>query len=204
MSGQGSHNADWLNGQLADLGRPAVGLNGEGAGMAFEDLDPARRRTGRPRLARRRLLRGPLWLGAGIGAVPLLSACNNDTAVKGGTSSPYPLARPDSPVKLPVKDGNPPIEDGLDPETGGAFQILNYDSYMAPRIMKDFGAKYDVDVQVTPYNNYDEMLAKIRAPGESFDLVFPGPSVMSKMVYTDLLQPLNHSYLPNLTNVWAE
>ena len=53
-------------------------------------------------------------------------------------------------------------------------------------------------MQVTPYNNYDEMLAKIRAPGESFDLVFPGPSVLSKMVYTELLQPLNHSYVPNL------
>jgi spermidine/putrescine transport system substrate-binding protein len=59
-------------------------------------------------------------------------------------------------------------------------------------------------VQVTPYSNYDEMLAKIRAPGESFDLVFPGPSVMSKMVHTELLQPLNHSYLPNLTNLWPE
>ena len=29
-----------------------------------------------------------------------------------------------------------------------------------------------VEVQVTPYPNYDEMLAKIRAPGEAFDLVF--------------------------------
>ncbi len=54
--------------------------------------------------------------------------------------------------------------------------------YMAPGIMKDFGKKHGVTVQVTPYNNYDEMLAKIRAPGESFDLVFPGPSVLSKMV----------------------
>ena len=70
--------------------------------------------------------------------------------------------------------------------------------------MKAFGEKHDVEVQVTPYTNYDEMLAKIRAPGESFDLVFPGPSVLSKMVYTELLQPLNHSYVPNLSNVWPE
>ena len=47
-------------------------------------------------------------------------------------AAPYPLARPDSPVTLPIKDSNPPIDDGLDPETGGAFKILNYDSYMAP------------------------------------------------------------------------
>jgi spermidine/putrescine transport system substrate-binding protein len=92
----------------------------------------------------------------------------------------------------------------LAPETGGTFQILNYADYMAPGIMKDFGEQYDVEVEVTPYNNYDQMLSKIREPGAAFDLVFPGPSVLSKMVYTDLLQPLNHSYLPNLSNVWPE
>ena len=107
-------------------------------------------------------------------------------------------------MTLPIKDSNPPIDDGLDPETGGAFKILNYDQYMAPGVMKDFGEQHGVEVQVTPYTNYDEMLAKIRAPGESFDLVFPGPSVLSKMVYTELLQPLNHSYVPNLKNVWPE
>jgi spermidine/putrescine transport system substrate-binding protein len=107
-------------------------------------------------------------------------------------------------VTLPFKDSNPPIDDGLDPETGGAFKILNYDQYMAPGVMKDFGDEHGVEVQVTPYSNYDEMLAKIRTPGESFDLVFPGPSVLSKMVYTELIQPINHSYVPNLKNVWPE
>ena len=107
-------------------------------------------------------------------------------------------------MTLPIKDSNPAIDDGLDPERGGAFKILNYDQYMAPGIMKDFGARHGVTVQVTPYTTYDEMLAKLRAPGESFDLVFPGPSVLSKMVYADLLQPLNQSYVPHLENVWPE
>jgi spermidine/putrescine transport system substrate-binding protein len=176
--------------------------------MSFDPEDPAfRRRRPRPQLARRDVLRGGLWLGVGIGAAPLLAACGGNDGVSNQAQTgkaPYKLARPDDPVTLPIKDSNPMIEDGLDPETGGVFQILNYDQYMAPGIMKDFGKKYDVDVQVTPYNNYDEMLSKIRTPGESFDLVFPGPSQMSKMVYTDLIQPLNHSYVPNLKNVWPE
>jgi spermidine/putrescine transport system substrate-binding protein len=173
--------------------------------MDFDPEHPSLRRPrSRPQLARRDLLRGGFWLTVGIGAAPLLSACGgSDDAVAGG-SAPYPLARPNSPVTQPIKDSNPPIEDGLDPENGGTFNILNYAQYMAPAVMKDFGEKHDVSVQVTPYNNYDEMLAKIRQPGESFDLVFPGPSVLSKMVYTDLLQPLNHTYIPNLTNVWPE
>ena len=173
--------------------------------MNFEGFDPAGRRRPRPQLSRRRLLQGTVWLGAGVGAAPLLGACGGDNpAASSGNSAPYPLARPDRPVKLPIKDSNPPIDDGLDPETGGVFKILNYDAYMAPGIMKAFGAEYDVDVQVTPYTNYDEMLSKIRAPGQSFDLVFPGPGQMSKMVFTDLIQPLNHSYIPNLENLWPE
>jgi spermidine/putrescine transport system substrate-binding protein len=148
---------------------------------------------------------GGLWLSVGVGAAPLLAACNKQTpaASKGG-AAPYPLARPDNPVTLPIKKSNPGIDNGLEPETGGTFKILNYDQYMAPGIMKDFGKKYDVKVQVTPYTNYDQMLTKIQEPGASFDLVFPGPSVLSKMVYANLLQPLNRSYLPNLKNVWPE
>jgi spermidine/putrescine transport system substrate-binding protein len=172
--------------------------------MSFDPSDPAlRRRRPRPQLARRDVLRGGLWLTAGLGVAPWLASCT-DSGTPASEKAPYPLARPDDPVTLPIKDSNPPIEDGLDPETGGAFKILNYADYMGPGVMKDFGEKYNVDVQVTPYNNYDEMLAKIRAPGESFDLVFPGPSVLSKMVYTELLQPLNHTYIPNLDNVWPE
>jgi spermidine/putrescine transport system substrate-binding protein len=75
---------------------------------------------------------------------------------------------------------------------------------MAPGVMKDFQEKYGAEVQVTPYNNYDEMLTKISAPGAEFDVVFPGPSVMSRMVYGKLLQPFNQSYLPNLKNAWPE
>ena len=155
--------------------------------------------------SRREVLQGGLWLSVGLGAGSILAACRDQTpaAFQNG-EAPYPLARPDQPVTLAIKDGNPPIDDGMQPETGGAFQILNYADYMAPGIMKDFGEKHGVEVEVTPYNNYDQMLAKIREPGAAFDLVFPGPSVLSKMVFTDLLQPLNHSYLPNVGNLWPE
>ena len=175
--------------------------------MNFDPADPAlRRRPPRPQLARRDVLRGGLWLSVGFGAAPLLNACGGDEPGQQAQNgdAPYELARPDHPVTLPISDSNPPIGDGLAPETGGAFKILNYDQYMAPGVMKAFGEEHDVQVQVTPYSNYDEMVAKIRAPGESFDLVFPGPSVLSKMVFTELLQPLNHSYVPNLENVWPE
>src|SRR5262249_1803036 len=133
--------------------------------MSFDPSDPAlRRRRPRPQLARRDVLRGGLWLTVGLGAAPLLAACGDNGAssqtANGG--APYPLARPTHPVTLAIKDSNPPIDNGLEPEEGGTFNILNYAQYMAPAVMKDFGKKHNVSVEVTPYNNYDEMLAKIR------------------------------------------
>lgn len=175
--------------------------------MRTDPIDPARRPRRPAGMARRDLLRGGLWVTLGVGAAPLFAACSDDgSSLTSGADgkAPYPLARPDEPVTLPIQDDNPPIEDGLPPEEGGVFQILNYENYMAPSIMKDFADAHNVQVEVTPYNNYDEMLAKIREPNAAFDLVFPGPSVLSKMAYTELLQPLNHSYLPNLANVWPE
>ena len=114
--------------------------------MNFDPTDPAlRRRAPRPQLARRDVLRGGLWLSVGLGAAPLLAACGGDDSQQAQNgAAPYPLARPDSPVTLPIKDSNPPIDDGLDPETGGAFKILNYDQYMAPGVMKDFGEQHGV------------------------------------------------------------
>jgi spermidine/putrescine transport system substrate-binding protein len=175
----------------------------EGRDMARDRYDgppPAR-----PQLHRRDLLRGGIYLGAGLGAAPLLGACTD-----GGTPGvadgepPYELARPDNPVTQPIQDSNPMIEDGLRPETGGTFKILNYADYIAPSVVNAFEDQYDVGIEVTPYANYDQMLTKLQEPGSSFDLVFPGPSVLSKTVYAGLIQPLNLSYVPNLKNVWPE
>ena len=171
--------------------------------MTFDPTDPSLpHRRPRMQLQRRDVLRGGLWLGAGIGAAPLLAACGGNETTTTTDAGAYPLARPDDPLKMAITDSNPAIADGLPLEKGGVFKILNYDQYMAPGVMKDFGEKYGVEVQVTPYNNYDQMLTKISAKDVSFDVVFPGPSVMSRMAYNELIQPLNKTYLPNLKNTW--
>ena len=119
------------------------------------------------------------------GRPPLLAACggDDDGGTPAGGDGAYPLARPDAPVTLPIFDDNQPIAAGQEPEKVDALRVLNYADYMAPGVKKDFQKKYGAEVQVTPYNNYDEMLTKISAPGAEFDVVFPGPSVMSRMVY---------------------
>jgi spermidine/putrescine transport system substrate-binding protein len=158
-------------------------------------------------LDRRSFLRGTLGVSAGVAGLAALSACGNgdgtptfDTGVI--ANAPYELARPDHPVKQPISSDNPPIADGLAPEKGGTFRMLNYADYVNPAVIKAFEAKYDVQLQLTPFNNYDEMLQKLRQPNVYFDIVFPGPSVLGKMVYAQLIQPLNHSYFDHFQNVY--
>lgn len=171
--------------------------------MTFDPTDPhSRPQRPRPQLYRRDVLRGGVWLAAGATAIPLLSACGSDAGTTPGSSNAYPLARPDSPVELPIFDDNQPIADGLEPEDVSVLKVLNYADYIAPGVKGDFEDKYGAEVQVTAYNNYDEMLNKLNSPGAEFDVVFPGPSVLSRMVYGKLLQPFNQSYLSNLKNMW--
>ena len=62
----------------------------------------------------------------------LLAACGGDETTRaGGTGaadtvtpedSPFQLARRDNPVTLPLFDDNPPIEAGLEPESGDTLK----------------------------------------------------------------------------------
>jgi spermidine/putrescine transport system substrate-binding protein len=172
--------------------------------MPNQANDPSRPPQWRPQLHRRTVLQGGAIAAVGLGAAPLLAGCSDDGGTSGASATDYPLARPDNPVTLPIFDDNKPIESGLEPEKADTLRVLNYQDYMAPGVMKDFEEKYGAEVQVTPYVNYDEMLTKISAPGAEFDVVFPGPSVLSRMVYGKLLQPLQLSYMTNLKNAWPE
>ena len=157
----------------------------------------------RPQLKRRDVLRGGAFIAAGVGAAPLLAACGGDSGAGAGATD-YPLATPDSPVKLPIFDDNQPIADGQDIEDVAVLKVLNYADYIAPKVKKNFSEEYGLTIEVTPYNNYDEMISKLTQPGAAFDVVFPGPTVLSQMVYGQLLQPFNQTYIPNLKNVWPE
>jgi len=102
--------------------------------------------------------------GAALGlssAGSLLAACSNSTApggASGGSTGTellgpggLPLARPDKRVTMPLWEK--PIASGLQPETGGSFEIFNYPDYLYPKLFKEFCAKYNVTPVYTPFDN---------------------------------------------------
>ncbi|HET9564169.1 MAG TPA: extracellular solute-binding protein, partial [Mycobacterium sp.] len=129
-----------------------------------------------------------------------LAACS-----KSGPSSGQPtltLASPDSPVKWDIADDNKPIADGLAPEKGATLQLYTYADYTSPDAVKSFQDKYGVQVQISTFNDTDEAITKIRGGSVNYDLYFPSYDQIGRLVSGKLVQPLNHSYIPNIKNVW--
>ena len=62
-------------------------------------------------------------------------------------------------------------------------------------MMKDFEAKWDVDIRLSTFNDADEALTKIASESLGFDLYFPSYDSVGKLIQADLLRPLNADYL---------
>jgi spermidine/putrescine transport system substrate-binding protein len=128
-----------------------------------------------------------------------LQACS-----KNAPSSSQPsltLAAPDNPVTWPIPDDNKPIADGLAPEKGATLKIYNYADYLSPQAIKAFEDQHQIKIEVSTFNDGDEAITKLRS-GVDFDIYNANYTEMSRLVNGGLLRPLNHSYIPNIKNVW--
>jgi spermidine/putrescine transport system substrate-binding protein len=174
----------------------------------------------RPGLTRRQLLRGAAGSALAVGGVGALAGCENTTTPiggeGGGATSKFvvakpvgpgglPLPRPDNAVTWAVRPDNPMIAQDRSVEKG-PLRVYNYADYIWPGLVKKFEKKYDTKVQIAPYNSADEAIAKLGAGAVDFDVIIglSGSNIVN-LIAEQLIQPLNHAYLPNLEkNVWPE
>ena len=166
------------------------------------------------RLSRREFLRRAAASAVALPpAAAILAACRSQPSGGGGgsepvgrggiTGGPYPLARPDAPVTWTIFDDNPPIDDGLEPESG-PLRIFGYNDYIWKRVRNQFQAEYGTGIEYTVFDTPEEMVAKVQSGASEFDLIVTVTTDnVGKMIAGKLLQPLNHSYIPNFqANVW--
>jgi spermidine/putrescine transport system substrate-binding protein len=162
--------------------------------------------TRRPGLSRRSFLRqsaGAGLLAGGLG--PLLAACSSGGATTGASGvTAIPLPRPNHPVTWPLFKDNPAIKSGLQPEQGATLKLYNWVAYINQQCLKDFGKKYNCKVELTTFNTMDEAMAKLRSGKLDFDVFIPTIDRMGQLVEGKLIQPLNHSYIPNISQAWSD
>jgi len=137
----------------------------------------------------------------------LLDACSKSSGTKAGAASTFSVATPDHPVTWDIYSDNQPIANGMTPEQGAVVNIYTYVDYLDPNALKTFAQKYKkygLTARITTFEDTTEAIGKIRSGGVQADIYNPSYDQIGKMVSAKLLQPLNHSYIPNIKNVWAE
>ena len=171
-------------------------------------------------ISRRTLLKGAAGGALGIGALGVLAGCENTTtpigACEGGGSSDLvvpkptgpgglPLPRPDNAITWAITADNEPIADNV-PDENGPLGIYNYADYLDPALVKKFQTLTGRKVNIATYNSADEATAKLQSGAVAFDVIIGlSASNIVNLIAQQLLQPLNHAYLPNLTkNIWPE
>lgn len=165
----------------------------------------------RPTTRRQFLIRAGLTVGALSGADAFLSACGSSantaatTDASGALMGPggIPLARRDQPVTLPLYKDNDPIASGMNLEKG-PLNLFNWSAYINPAVVRKFENEFGVKVSITTFENEEEAWQKLtRSVGNTgFDVWWPTVDYVSRAVALKLIQPINHSYLGNLKNVW--
>jgi len=161
-------------------------------------------------ISRRGFLKQSAVAGLAVGgASSLLAACSSGGSAKAPTASSssggIPLPRPNIPVTWPLYADNAAIAGNLTPETGATLKLFNWVAYINPQCLTDFGKKYKCKVEVTTFENMDDALAKLTSGQHlGFDVFFPTIDVMDQLVYGKIIQPLNHSYIPNISQAWTD
>jgi spermidine/putrescine transport system substrate-binding protein len=164
-------------------------------------------------LSRRNLLKGGAGLGALVGLAPGLAACGGGTSSSnggsgggggGGGGANSGLPRPNNPVTWPTYADNAAIANGLPPETNATLKVYNWVAYVNPQSIKNFEKKYKCKVEITTFNTMEEAIEKLSTGQLGFDVFVPTVDQIGPIVEKKLIRPLNHSYIPNISNAWTE
>ncbi len=82
------------------------------------------------------------------------------------------------------------------------LNFYNWSQWEGPTEIARFEKKYGVKVHLDIYASNDEMLAKLRAGGESlYDVIVPTSYAVDRMIRLGMLKKLNYANIPNAKNL---
>jgi len=84
------------------------------------------------------------------------------------------------------------------------LNFYNWDTYIGETTLPDFTKATGIDVNMSLFATNDELFAKLRAGNPGYDVIVPGSEFVERMIQADLLEPLDHSKIPNIKNISSE
>ena len=132
----------------------------------------------------------------------LLAACDSAT-VNADLLTQQPVPGPFNPVTWPIDAQNRPIADGLRAEPDATLSVYTWPGRIAAQCLDKFAAKHGCLVKLTTFGSMSAALAALASKNSRFDVFLGGPiAALGALIGPNLLQPLNHSYIPNISDAW--
>ena len=79
--------------------------------------------------------------------------------------------------------------------------IYNWYDYVKPEVLREFTARYGVEVHYNTFDSNNTLEAKMLAGRSGYDVVFPSGAYLESMTAAGVFRPLDPAKLPNLENM---
>jgi len=77
------------------------------------------------------------------------------------------------------------------------LRIYNWGEYMDEDILKEFTRETGIRVSYSNYASNEEMYARVKGGGSSYDLIIPTDYMIERMIKEDMLEKIDFSNIPN-------
>ncbi len=81
------------------------------------------------------------------------------------------------------------------------LNVYNWDTYIGETTIATFTERTGIAVQYDLYANNEELFAKLKVGNPGYDIIIPSDYMVETMIKIDMLVPLDHSKIPNVTNI---
>jgi spermidine/putrescine transport system substrate-binding protein len=86
-------------------------------------------------------------------------------------------------------------------QAAGELHLYNWGDYINPEVIDRFSKEFDVKVSLDTYSTNEEMLAKIQAGAEGYDLVWPSVHINDIMLQLGLLEETRINQVKGFENI---
>jgi spermidine/putrescine transport system substrate-binding protein len=81
------------------------------------------------------------------------------------------------------------------------LNFYNWDTYTGETTLQTFTDRTGIEVQLDLYANNEELYAKLKEGNPGYDVIVPSDYMVETMLAVGLLEPLDHSKIPNIANI---
>ncbi len=81
------------------------------------------------------------------------------------------------------------------------LNFYNWDTYIGENTLPDFEKETGIEVKLDLYADGDELFAKLKGGNPGYDVIVPTNDTLERMIKADMVIPLDHSKIPNMSNI---